>query len=378
MKRLILWATALFLLASCDSGPVARIHATLENAKDAKVVLQKLNYNRMMAVDTIQTDASGHFNYKVKLTGNDPYFYYLYVDEKPVASMILRPSDEVEITVPSSGPFVVEGSEESTLLQQVNTAFADASGRMTALMTSLSEDTPEAVVKETGRQMSKLYVDYKRDAIKYIVQHPKSITTAVVLFQKFSDELPVFAQQSDAVIFRSVLDSLTPVYPKSEYVVALRDAVDVLQRDLDLSMRLGDVAVISYPELTMPDVDGQVRMLSELQGKVILLSFWSVGQNDHKMFNVDLMDLYAKYHDKGLEIYQVSLDVDKPTWASTVRSQGIPWISVNDGYGAQSPAVVAYNVTQIPTMFVINREGDIIGTDVFDKDALEQMVRKAL
>ena len=378
MKKWMIWTAALVLAASCAQGPEARIQATVENAKDASVVLQKLNYNRLQTIDTIKTNAEGQFNYKVKLTGNDPYFYYLYVDDKPVASMVLRPSDVVKVTVPASGPFTIEGSEESALFQQVNTAFAEASDQMNSLMDSLSEGSSEAEMKDVTRQMSKLYVDYKRQTIKHIVQHPHSITSAVVLFQKFSDELPVFAQQSDAVIFRSVLDSLTPVYPKSEYIVALRDAVDVLERDLDLATRLGDVTVISYPELSMPDVDGQIRMLSELQGKVIVLSFWSVGQTDHKMFNVDLMDLYQKYHDRGLEIYQVSLDIDKPSWASTVRSQSLPWISVNDGYGIQSPSVVAYNVGKIPTMFVIDRDGEFVGTDVFDKDALEQLIRKSL
>jgi len=378
MKQWTIWAAALLMTVSCAKGPEARIQATVENAKDATVVLQKLNYNRLQPVDTIKTDAAGQFNYKVKLTGNDPYFYYLYVNEKPVASMVLRPSDAVKITVPASGPFTIEGSEESTLFQQVNTSFAEASEQMNVLMNTLSEGSSEAELKDVSRQMSKLYVDYKRQAIKHIVQHPRSITSAVVLFQKFSDDVPVFAQQSDAVIFRAVLDSLTPVYPKSEYIVALRDAVDVLQRDLDLAVRLGDVSVISFPELSMPDVDGEIRMLSELQGKVIVLSFWSVGQTEHKMFNVDLMDLYQKYHDRGLEVYQVSLDIDKPSWASTVRSQSLPWISVNDGYGIQSPAVIAYNVGKIPTMFVIDRNGDFVGTDVFEKDALEQLIKKSL
>lgn len=378
MKQWTIWAAALLMTVSCAKGPEARIQATVENAKDATVVLQKLNYNRLQPVDTIKTDAAGQFNYKVKLTGNDPYFYYLYVNEKPVASMVLRPSDAVKITVPASGPFTIEGSEESTLFQQVNTSFAEASEQMNVLMNTLSEGSSEAELKDVSRQMSKLYVDYKRQAIKHIVQHPRSITSAVVLFQKFSDDVPVFAQQSDAVIFRAVLDSLTPVYPKSEYIVALRDAVDVLQRDLDLAVRLGDVSVISFPELSMPDVDGEIRMLSELQGKVIVLSFWSVGQTEHKMFNVDLMDLYQKYHDRGLEVYQVSLDIDKPSWASTVRSQSLPWISVNDGYGVQSPAVIAYNVGKIPTMFVIDRNGDFVGTDVFEKDALEQLIKKSL
>ena len=378
MKRILILFAAVSLLAACSKGLTAQVSATFENAKDSSVVLQKLNYNRLVPVDTIKTDASGHFNYKVKLTGNDPYFYYFYLGGSPVASMILRPSDKVTVTVPASGPFTVTGSEESTLFQEVNAAFADAVVEMAAITDSVTEDSSEAEVQEANSRLSKIYVDYKRQAIRHVIKHPKSITSAVVLFQKFSDDLPVFGQQTDAVIFKNTLDSLSQVYPKSEYVLALRDAVDARQRDLEFSTRFGDVGVVSFPDLVLPDMDGNMQMLSDQKGKVLILSFWSVGQNDYKMFNVDLVDLYEKYHVQGLEIYQVSLDIDKPSWAATVRSQGRPWINVHDGYGVQSPAVVAYNVEKIPTMFIIDRTGDIVGTDVFDKDALEAMVRKLL
>lgn len=378
MKRILSFFAAVGLLAACNQAPTAQISATVENAKDSSVVLQKLNYNRLLAVDTIKTDAQGRFNYKVKLTGNDPYFYYLYLGGSPVASMILRPSDKVSITVPETGAFTITGSEESTLFQEVNTRFAEATAEMAALTAKVNEETPAAEINVLNQRLGKLYVDYKREAIKHVVTHPKSITSAVVLFQKFTDELPVFGQETDAILFKNTLDSLTLVYPKSEYVLALRDAVDARQRGLEFSTRFGDVDVVSFPDLELPDVKGERQKLSDQKGKVLILSFWSVGQTEYKMFNVDLKELYDAYHDKGLEIYQVSLDIDKPSWASTVRSQGLPWINVNDGLGVQSPSVVAYNVVKIPTMFVFDRAGDIVGSDVFDKEALESLIRKNL
>jgi len=292
--------------------------------------------------------------------------------------MILRPSDKVSITVPATGAFTITGSEESTLFQEVNTRFAEATAEMAALTAKVNEETPAAEINALNQRLGKLYVDYKREAIKHVVTHPKSITSAVVLFQKFTDELPVFGQETDAILFKNTLDSLTLVYPKSEYVLALRDAVDARQRGLEFSTRFGDVDVVSFPDLELPDVKGERQKLSDQKGKVLILSFWSVGQTEYKMFNVDLKELYDAYHDKGLEIYQVSLDIDKPSWAATVRSQGLPWINVNDGLGVQSPSVVAYNVVKIPTMFVFDRAGDIVGSDVFDKEALESLIRKNL
>lgn len=378
MKRLTPWVLALALAASCQTGPTARIEASLENAKDSAIVLQKLNFSRMQPVDTIRTDASGHFSYKVQLTGNEPYFYYLYAGGTPVASMILKPSDKVEITVPADGAFRIEGSEESRLFQEVNTAYSDAVRQMDALSESLIGETSETQAREIMQQMSRLYVDYKRNAIKYVMTHPRSITSAVVLFQKFGEDLPIFGQETDALILKTVRDSLMQVYPASEWLTALRDVVDARSRELEFSTRLNEVALISFPDLVMPDVDGKMRQLSDLEGQVIILSFWSAGQTEHKMFNVDLVDLYQKYHAQGLEVYQVGLDIDKSAWAATVRSQGLPWISVNDGYGIQSSSVASYNVGHIPTMFVINRSGDIVAVDQFDKAALEQTIRKSL
>ncbi len=378
MKRWMLWASALLLAAACDQTPVARVSATVEKAKDSSIVLQKLNYNRLLPVDTIRTDATGHFDYKIKLKGNEPYFYYLYLGGEPIASMVLLPSDKVTVTVPGEGPFVIEGSEESSLFQQVNDAFAVASARMAALSDSVGEESSDAEIQAVNRELSKLYVDYKRQAIKHVVTHPRSITSAVVLFQKFNDDLPVFGQESDAVIFKNALDSLVQVYPRSEFVTALRDEVDVRTQGLELATKMNSVSMISFPEIEMPDVDGVTRKLSDLEGQVIILSFWSVGQTEHKVFNVDLAELYRKYHDSGLEIYQVGLDIDKPQWAATVKSQQLPWISVNDGRGIQSLSVASYNVDHVPAMFVFNRQGDIVGTDVFEPEELEQLVRSVL
>lgn len=379
MKRLFFCLLALALVVTaCDQASTARISATIEGAPNTAIVLEKLNYNRLQTIDTIRTDGAGQFNYKVRLKGNEPYFYYLYREGSPIASLILLPSDQVTVVVPQEGRFTVEGSEESTLFQEVNEAYARASDQIRNLTASITDETPEAKVREVNQQLSKLYVDYKRQAIRHMVTHPHSITSAVMAFQKFGDNLPVFGQESDFVILQAVRDSLSSVYPKSEFLTALRDEVDSRARNMELSSRLGDVVVINFPELMLPDMEGQTSRLSELDGKVIVLSFWSVGQTEHKLFNVDLVDLYKKYHAQGLEVYQVSLDIDKGVWASTVRSQNLPWINVNDGLGVDSPAVATYNVTRIPTMFVIGRDGEILGTDVFEKDALEQIVRKAL
>ena len=378
MKKIILFAVTVFLLASCNSAPTARIDVTVNGAADSSVVLQKLLFNKLQAVDTIKTDAQGHFNYKIKLKGNAPYFYYLYFGDSPVASMILLPKDKVQIKASVGGGYEISGSEESSLLQEVNGRFTSLIGSMESLAQEAQSCEDAVRAKEINAELSRLYINYRKEATKYVMNNPYSITSALVLFQKINDDLPVFAASTDALLFQRVKDSLQTVYPASEFMLALSDEATSRINEMELQNRLSSAQTVGFPYLNMPDENGNMKALSDFEGKVVIVSFWSVAQTEHKMFNNDLVEIYEKYHDKGLEIYQVSLDIDKSDWASSVKAQKLPWVNVNDGKGTSSISVGLYNVQKIPSMFVFDREGNLKATDVYEKDALEKAIKACL
>jgi len=107
----------------------------------------------------------------------------------------------------------------------------------------------------------------------------------------------------------------------------------------------------------------------------MLLSFWYTQDSRQRIANQEFLDLYRKYASKGLEIYQVALDTDKTAWARAVTEQALPWVSVCDGYGTGSPSVSTYAVTKIPTHFLINKEGDIVGRD-YSMEQLDKELAK--
>lgn len=378
---MIICALTMAVLSSCSTGPQAVISAVIDGAPDTSVILRKFNYNKFATADTIRTDASGAFRYKVVLTGNEPYFYYVYFGDRQVAALILKDGDNVSLKASTAGSYSVSGSEESSLFQELNGMFGKASDTMGALAkegVAARDGLDESALKEINGKLSRTYVDYRREVTRFIMKHPFSITSAVALFQRFNDGLAVFDEPSDVILFRRVCDSLTLAYPKSEYVSSLNDEIARRTSVANLNEKITSLQSVSFPELALPDINGATRTLSELKGNVIVLSFWSTAQDEHKMFNKELENLYGKYHEKGLEIYQVSLDIDKPSWAATIKSQNLPWISVNDGLGIDSPSVTAYNIAKVPSMFVINRDGDIVDSDVFDTDRLEQVIVKSL
>ena len=378
MKKSALLLLALLAFAACSQTPTARIDGHSEDLSDTTLLLQKVVANQLSTLDTLKIDAKGDFRGKVAVKKGAPVFCHLSDGSVTLASLVLLPGDAVRVNLQADGDYTVEGSEESALLKQVNDEFRLAGYKMGVCADALEVAKDERTAKELRSDIGRVYVDYKRFALAHVLTHPKSITSAALFFQKFNENLPVFGELTDVLVIKQVYDSIQPVYPNSEYVLALPEEIRSREGLLDLNNKLDAVETIPFPDLSMPDIEGQTRKLSDLTGSVIILSFWSVSLDGPKMFNHTLSDLYTKYHDRGLEIYQVSLDVDKAVWATVVRSQGIPWISVNDGNGRDSRSVGAYNITQLPTLYVINRKGDIVGKDLFDAAALESLVRSSL
>ena len=97
--------------------------------------------------------------------------------------------------------------------------------------------------------------------------------------------------------------------------------------------------------------------------------------------------LYNDYHHRGFDIYQVSLDVDKVQWATTVMGQDLPWTNVCDTRGAASEYVTLYNLLYqtedgnigiaVPAAFVIN-DGELVDGEIVDEASFRKLLEKLL
>lgn len=341
------------VLVSCAGK--ASVKCTVKDAPESDIVVKLLNINQYEILDTVRTDASGRFSYKVDVAKAQPEFIYLFYDDTKIASLLLKRGDTVTVEADTLGTFTVSGSEESEKLRQVEQDLADFSGKFLALSQRLEAAVPGSEeAASLQRELAKVYVDYYRGRLKYVMSNPYSMTTIPVLFQTVGVNFPVFGQQTDAIHFDNVCDSLETLYPESRYVMALRQEADRRYRMLELSAKLQSAEEVDYLDIDMPDVNGVKRKLSDVDARVILLHFWAPDQAAQKMFNNDVLKpVYADFAGKGLEIYQVAISTDKAGWARVVKEQGLGWINVCDGLGTASPAVPAYNISSLPVSFIL-------------------------
>lgn len=381
MKKCSFFRTASVVaaLAVASCGKTVRISGTVKDLGKGEVIVKLLDVNIYKVLDTLTSDASGRFSYRMEVEKGQPEFVYLYHNDTKIASMLLEKGDRVSVTADTLGNYEVSGSDESRRLAQVEKDFSDFSVKFADLagkLDGLDPSTEEAA--GIRRQMGRAYTDYYRSRVKYILENSHSLTSIPVLYQTIGGTLPVFGQATDAIHFKNISDSLSAVYPDSRYVRSLQAEAKRRTDLLSLSVRLENAPEMSYPDLELPDVNSTKVKLSEVDAKVILLHFWSAADAAQKMFNQDVLKpLYRDFHSRGLEIYQVALDTDKAMWARTVKDQGLEWINVCDGLGSASPAVLLYNLGKLPVSFVISG-GELVDEPLSDAASLRKLLNSLL
>jgi thiol-disulfide isomerase/thioredoxin len=119
------------------------------------------------------------------------------------------------------------------------------------------------------------------------------------------------------------------------------------------------------PDIAMSDPDGKTRRLSDLRGKVVMIDFWASWCSPCRMENPNVVRLYKKYHDKGFEIYSVSLDRNREQWLRAIEKDGLEWSNhVSDLNGWTSSGGATYGITSVPSTVLIDRQGRIIARNL--------------
>ena len=99
------------------------------------------------------------------------------------------------------------------------------------------------------------------------------------------------------------------------------------------------------------------------------MTFWASGNEASiQSLCLQLKSTYKRYHERGFEVYAISLDNNKINWMNAMDFNEFDWINVSELSYPDSRANLLYNVTALPTTFLINREGDIVAKNLYGKD----------
>lgn len=364
---------AVVAMYGCNSSTVG-LSGRLLGLNGESVYLEQVSGGSVKLIDSVKLDDNGDYRFKIEGVNATPSLYNLvYNGER--APLLLAGGERV--TVNSVGSllrnYTVAGSEESELLREFNKEYIAGLERMNTI---LEQFTGPSVNDGENRELMQEYLAAyraaKRAQLKFIIEHKDRIAAVYALYQRFPGETNLFSSDGDIIYYRTVADAVEGRYPESTFLPTLRTEIANMDARRTLMLQLAET---NYPDIVLPDMYGNNIKLSSLDGKVILLSFWSAGLSNANVLNAELKEIYERYADKGFDIYQVCVDTPKAVWINSVQEQRLPWTSVCDLRNVHSSVVNLYNVRALPADFLIDSNGNIVARDIYGEDLAKELAK---
>ena len=375
-KHVFAAACVAALCAACAQQPKDRftLDGTAEGWDGQYVYLSYQNDTIRVQDSTLVQDGKFHFEgqllrpvaamFNGKLTTN-------VYDRTKMTSFYMEPAAmTLTVDIADLSKSVLEGS--------VTQAGVDSLEAQREAIMAEAKSIEDAIAKETDHEkqaeLREQLEPYQERANKlldaYIASHPASV--AAVDYMRFRIANMTY---EDA---KKIYDTFTPEVQQTEAGREIAKELDVLAR-----VQPGQPA----PDFEATDVNGKPFRLSDLRGNYVVIDFWASWCVPCRKSNPHMKEMYAKYHDKGLEyVYVADNDNQPDAWRKAIKEDGLEAFHhvlrgmkvdrSNGGLNIDHTNDISdkYAIHFLPTKYLIDREGNIVGK--LDSDELDAKLKE--
>lgn len=308
-----------------------------------KVLVCEPQGNRLVPTDTLTPDSKGRVKMERYSNDNGAQFFALALTraQSPLLHVILLPKEKVTMDIKYNEALNVmqitnvKGSENMEMYRRYTDIMAGIAADP-SLQNSMP-DAMEALIRNNSNQlMSAFLVTYFESA-----------------FDEYYD------------LYKTVRDSTIANYGNNDFV-----------KHVDSKVRSVIAAGTEAPDIVMTDRNGKERLLSDLRGKVVLIDFWASWCRPCRAENPNVVRIYNRYHDKGFEVFSVSLDNNRDAWLKAIEADGLVWENhVSDLRGWSSAGGRLYGISSIPATVLVDRDGKVLARNLRGQQ-LEQKLKE--
>ena len=379
MKKFLFLFAAVLLLAACSTSPKFHVQGTIEDAEGKMLYLEAMPLEGIVVSDSVRLKADGRFEFSELKTVENPEFYALRIGQQRIHFSI----DSTEtLTFTAKMPlmardYTVSGSAVAQEIRDISVAQQQLQEQIHQL------EFNEVILGENFDTIHTLIADYKeRMKRDYILKHPQQASAYFAVCQSLTYRYSTFrlfdavSERDDAKCYAAVATAWDGRWPDAERTIQLcnmaikgmENTAPPTKREVIIDEdKITETGII---DVELPDINGTQRRLSDLRGHVVLLDFTMYGAKESAARTRAMRELYNKYKERGLEIYQVSLDDDIHFWKFSCEN--LPWVCVHETDGR---ATTSYAINSLPTYFLINRDNEIVVRSEMVRDLETELLK---
>lgn len=379
MKKFILESTLFVatLFAACDNSPKFTIEGKFTNADSTMLYIENISHTNTIVTDSILLTGDGNYKFRLNVP-EQAQFYRLRLGEQYI-NFVIDTACHVTCTGDATRfatDYSIEGSENCRIMREV-----DLSGRRLKGVINTALKSNDEFLRQVASDSLECY---KKRMGELVLQAPASPVAYYILMQRVNG-LPVFDtyNKTDNRIIAAAATAhevYAPTAARTEILrnIALQGIAALRSEQQTLEVDAEKVSEINFVDIDLYDLGGNQRKLSDIASanRVVLLDFTGYALDYSPAYNMQLAEIYNSYKDKGLEIYQVSLDADYNRWQ--IVADNLPWICVHDADNVYSSLIPLYGIQSLPTCYIIADNGNqfLRPTDIDDlKQKLAQILR---
>jgi thiol-disulfide isomerase/thioredoxin len=319
LMRIVIIGALVLITVSCYKKPTVEFALSGTTSGISNGVILYLDHLSQKEIIDSSTVENNSFNFNTKLpkspmlvvlrTKDFSHYRFLWLENNPMT---------FEGSKTNFRNAIVDGSESENLKQDLYKDFDTLSN-----------------TEQTNRE------------IEFVSNNPNSNVSAYILYTYEK----VLGKKRTEKLF----NQFSAENKASEYGRKIEKYIE-----LENPPKLGE----KYMNFEMTGSDGEIRRLSDFEGKVILLEFWASWCGPCRQENPSLVRTYKKFKPKGFEIFAVSLDENEDSWLQAIRTDSLIWKHVSDLLGSENAASLIYGVGEIPDNFLIDIDGVIIARNL--------------
>lgn len=364
MKKLFFFFLGMTALVACQPKAF-KIEGKLTGIENGKVYLQNIRDGRPNALDTADVVA-GKFIFEGKVDAPELYFVIVEGQQMPVVLFAENGKIKIEGSIDSLDKVTITGSKSHDLFKKFNDDMPDAKRSM-----AIRDEYMQAQMMQDQEKMMAL-----GEEMNAIIENQQAYMKKFV-FDNVANPVGAFMGLNvGSMLEYAEMDSLVTLLeakqPNHIYVQELKKAIEPMKaHQLALeAVKEGKNA----PAFSLVATDGKEISLESFKGKYVLVDFWASWCQPCRQENPNVVAAYKAYNSKGFEVLGVSVDRDEQAWLNAIKEDGLIWSQVRD---TENKVAEMYALQQIPTTFLLDREGVIIATNLRG-EALEAKLKELM